>query len=71
MRIAPLPCPFAFEQFQSIAGRYPQAVNLGGRIDLLQLPTRNVLDFLGQSLDLMALEDRGGALAGECLDHGL
>lgn len=66
----PLTCPISLEKLQPVARRYPQAIDLGGCIDLFQLSARNVLDFRWPLLDLIARKDRCCALVGESLDHG-
>jgi len=66
-----LPESVAAKSFQPVAGRHPQIIEAGSRVDRKQLGTSPALDRSGQPTNGIAREDGCSALAGKALDHGL
>jgi len=66
---APLTAAIAGQLFKSVAWRYPQSLDSGGRIEHLQLANCDRLD-VGESRYAHAVEQTGGIPALERPDHG-
>ena len=67
---AMLPKPVPAQNFQPVAGRDPQVIEVTSRVNRDQFGTSPLLNLRGQSANGMACEDGRSVLAGKTLDHG-